>query len=153
MFRMYLHLTRHRVAKAITLRRTSPALIRDNTLKIKTATPFKVRRLTGSCLLVFALISTPAQSAFAREALSVACFVPGNELGGRPGSISDMRDLPGGGVLIGDNTARGVGLFLAHMVDGRVIVESAGDTKTGRVWRMGLIPGAGVLVHAEEGLF
>jgi hypothetical protein len=65
------------------------------------------------------------------------------------GHVSDLRDFPGGGVLIFAEK----GLFLAREVNGIIFVTTAGNVDTGVVTNLHDFPGGGVLIFAEKGLF
>jgi hypothetical protein len=65
------------------------------------------------------------------------------------GCVSDLRDFPGGEVLI----AADKGSFLAREVNGKVIVAPADNADTGEVLALFDFPGGGVLIAAEKGSF
>jgi hypothetical protein len=73
------------------------------------------------------------------------CLVPAGEAA--TGSVNNMEDLPGGGVLIGAEN----GLFRYDSAQAHLV--PAGDATTGRVSGMHGLPGGGVLISAENGLF
>ena len=109
-----------------------------------------------SCLWCIAKVVTvtliAAQSTWAIDSTSISCVAPIAAVSGSTnlGQVLDLRELPGGGVLIQAQN----GLFLARGGGGKVSLGIApGTTTMGNIFVIRSIPGVGVLIGAQEGWF